>query len=95
MIELDGSTAISPGLEPSAATVLPGPNPEVTVSYLLKRPWLPGLPWSVTFQTEPPSSAVPAMVMVAHPRTIPLSVDDGQIVAHFPSSRDRVAVPGP
>ena len=52
MIDLDGVRSISPGLEPSAATILPGPNPEVTVSYVLKRPWLPGLPWSVVFRTD-------------------------------------------
>ena len=46
-IDADGVLSISPGLEPTAATVLPGPNPDVTVSYSLKRPWLPGLPWSV------------------------------------------------
>ena len=88
MIDLDGSRSISPGLEPSAATILPGPNPEVTVSYVLKRPWLPGLPWSVAFRTEPASSVVPPMVLVAHERAVPLSVDDGQIVARFPAGRD-------
>jgi hypothetical protein len=88
VIDLDGSRSISPGLEPSAATILPGPNPEVTVSYVLKRPWLPGFPWSVAFQTEPPSSVVPPMVLVAHQRAVPLSVDDGQIIAHFPAGCD-------
>jgi hypothetical protein len=92
VIELDGSRAISPGLEPSAATILPGPNPEVTVSYMLKRPWLPGLPWSVVFRTEPPGSAVPPMVLVAHHRAVPLSVDDGQILAHFPAGRDGAQI---
>jgi len=82
---LDGVRSISPGLEPTAATVLPGPNPEVTVSYVLKRPRFPGFPWSVTFQTDPPGTPVPAMVLVAHPRAVPLSVDDGQIVARFPA----------
>ncbi len=52
VIDLDGSRSISAGLEPSAATILPGPNPEVTVSYVLKRPWFPGLPWSVAFRTR-------------------------------------------
>ena len=95
VIDLDGSRSISPGLEPSAATILPGPNPEVTVSYVLKRPWLPGLPWSVAFRTEPPSSVVPPMVLVAHHRAVPLSVDDGQIVARFPAGRDGSPVPYP
>ena len=56
MINGDGVRSISPGLEPTAATILPGPNPEVTVSYVLKRPWFPGLPWWVTFRTEPRES---------------------------------------
>ena len=30
----DGVRSISPGLEPTAATILPGPNPEITVSYV-------------------------------------------------------------
>ena len=84
-----------PGLEPTAATVLPGPNPEVTVSYVLKRPWFPGFPWSVTFRTDPPGAPVPPMVLVAHPRAVPLSVDDGQIVAHFPAGRDGARLPDP
>jgi hypothetical protein len=93
IIDLDGVRSMSPGLEPSAATVLPGSHPEVTVSYVLKRPWLPIFPWSVSFRTEPPGAAVPAMVLVAHPRVVPLSVDDGQIVAHFPASRDGAQFP--
>jgi hypothetical protein len=91
--ELDGITSISPGLDPTASTTLPGPHPEVTVSYALKRPWLPLLPWSVTFRTEPPGTAVPPMVLVAHRRTVPLSVDDGQIVARFPAGRDGAVYP--
>jgi hypothetical protein len=93
LIDLDGVRSISPGLEPTAATVLPGPNPEVTVSYVLKRPWIPGLPWSVTFRTEPPGKPVPPLVLVAHPRAVPLSADDGQVVARFPSGRDGAAFP--
>jgi hypothetical protein len=93
VIDVDGACSISPGLEPSSATVLPGPNPEVTVSYVLKRPWLPGLPWSVTFRTEPHGSAVPPLVLVAHPRAVPVSVEDGQIVAHFPPGRDGAHFP--
>ena len=84
----DGVRSISPGLEPTAATILPGPNPEITVSYVLKKPWLPGLPWWVSFRTEPAGKLVPPMVLVAHPRAIPLSVDDGQIVARFAAGRD-------
>jgi hypothetical protein len=85
LADLDGVRSISPGLEPTAITILPGPNPELTISYALKRPRFPGFPWSVTFQTDPPRTPVPAMVLVAHPRAVPLSVDDGQIVARFPA----------
>jgi hypothetical protein len=87
-IDSDGILAISPGLEPTAATVLPGPNSDVTVSYALKRPWLPGWPWSVTFRTEPAGTFVPAMVVVAQQRRVPLSVEDGTIIARFPPGRD-------
>jgi hypothetical protein len=87
-IDASGVLSVSPGIEPTAATVLPGPNPDVTVSYALKRPWLPGLPWSVTFRTEPPGTAVPPMVLVAQQRRVPLSVEDGKIIARFPSGRD-------
>jgi hypothetical protein len=91
--ELDGITSVSPGLDPTASTTVPGPHPEVTVSYVLKRPWLPFVPWSVTFRTEPPGTAVPPMVLVAHPRTVPLSVEDGHIVARFPAGRDGACFP--
>jgi hypothetical protein len=87
-IDAGGTLSISPGLEPTAAIVLPGPTADVTVSYVLKRPWLPGLPWAVTFRTEPSERSVPAMVLVAQQRRVPLSVEDGTIVARFPSGRD-------
>jgi hypothetical protein len=96
LAESDGARISSPGEEPSAATILPGPRPEVTVSYTLKRPWLPGAPWSLTFRTEPADATTPPLVVVAHPRTVPLSVDDGQIIARLPAAGDgtRVSIPG-
>ena len=45
------------------------------------------------FEPTPPGSVVPPMVLVAHPRAVPLSVDDGQIVAHFPAGRDGAHFP--
>ena len=93
--EWDGVRVLSPGLEPSAATILPGPHPEVTVSYALKRPWLPGAPWSLTFRTEPAGATTPPLVVVAHPRVVPLSVDDGRIVARVPSAGDGIRIPIP
>jgi hypothetical protein len=88
VIDQDGVRALSPGLEPTAATTLPGPHPEVTVSYSLTRPWLPGLPWSLTFRTDPPGKVLPPMVVVSHPRAVPVSVDDGQIATRLPAVRD-------
>ena len=48
----------------------------------------------MSFRTDPPGTAVPPMVLVAHQRVVPLSVDDGQIVARFPSGSDGAALPG-
>src|SRR5262249_21589106 len=76
------------GAEPTCRTVLPGPHPEVIVAYTLRPPRFPGQRWSVTFRTEPPGSAIPPTALVVHPRTVPLSADDGEIVDQFPASRD-------
>ena len=85
----DGGPATSPGLEPSARTVVPGSNPEVIVSYRFRRSRLPRRRWSVTLQTEPPGASIPPTVLVTHPRTVPLSADDGEVVAQFPPSADK------
>jgi hypothetical protein len=85
---VEGERVVSPGLDASARTVVPGPHPEVTVSYAFRRSRIPGRPWSLTFRTEPAGKPIPPTALVAHPRTVPLSVDDGEIVAHFPSSQD-------
>ncbi len=85
---VEGTKVVSPGLEASARTVVPGPNPEVTVAYTLKRPSFPGRPWTVTFQTDPSGSPIPRMVLVAHARTVPLSAEDGTIVERFPACHD-------
>ena len=85
---VDGERFVSAGVEPTARTTLPGPNPEVTLSYRLKRPRFPGRPWRLTFRTDPAGSDVPATVLVDHPRAVPLTTDDGQIIERFPASRD-------
>jgi len=90
---VEGERVASPGAEPSARTVVPGPNPEITVAYALHRPTFPGRPWSLTFRTTPPGSAVPATVLVARPRAVPLSADDGEIVGRFPEARDGSTFP--
>ncbi|MBX6316372.1 MAG: hypothetical protein IRY99_26190, partial [Isosphaeraceae bacterium] len=48
---VEGQRVVSPGLEPTARTTVPGPNPEVIVSYALRPPRFPGRPWSITFRT--------------------------------------------
>ncbi|MDR3622275.1 MAG: fibronectin type III domain-containing protein [Paludisphaera borealis] len=93
--DLDGATCLSPGLEPSAETVVPGPHPEITVAYQLKRPWLPGRPWSVSMRTDPPGASVPPMVVVANARAVPLSAEDGDVVARLPAGRDGASHPIP
>lgn len=85
---IEHENVISPGLEPTARTILPGPHPEVTVSYSLRPPRFPGRPWMLTFRTEPAGSPIPPTALVAHPRTVPLTVDDGDVVDEFPASRD-------
>jgi hypothetical protein len=85
---IEHENVISPGLEPTARTILPGPHPEVTVSYNLRAPRFPGRPWMLTFRTEPAGSPIPPTALVAHPRTVPLTVDDGDVVDEFPASRD-------
>jgi hypothetical protein len=85
---VQGERVVSPGLDPSSRTVVPGPNPEVTVSYILRRPGFPGRAWSLTFRTDPVGSTIPPTALVAHPRTVPLSADDGEIVVRFPAATD-------
>src|SRR5208337_1075597 len=72
LAEIDGASLVSPGLEPSATTAVPGPHPQITVSYSLRRPWLPARPWVLTLRTEPSGAAVPRMVLVANERAVPL-----------------------
>ncbi len=91
-LELEGARYLSPGVEPSAATIVPGPHPEIAVSYTIHKPWVPGLPWSISFKSEPAGAAIPPMVLVAHPRAVPLGVDDGQVVATLPATRDGASL---
>ncbi|WZO96935.1 hypothetical protein EP7_003943 [Isosphaeraceae bacterium EP7] len=95
LMSSDGERLVSPGLEPTARTIVPGPNPEVTVSYTLRKGGFPGRPWSLLFRTDPAGSTIPPTAIVAHPRTIPLSVDDGEIVARLPATRDGASFPIP
>ena len=88
VIGYDGDQFLSPGLEPTAATTIPNPHPEISVAYTIHRPWIPGRPWTISLKFEPAGTVLPPMVLVAHPRTVPLAVDDGQIVAKLPSAKN-------
>jgi len=92
---VDGQPVTSPGTEPTARTVVVGPHPEVTVAYTFRRARLTGRARAVAFRTEPPGSAVPPTVLVTHPRTVPLSADDGTIAAGFPAAADGATFPLP
>ena len=91
----DGLPVTSPGLEPSARTVVPGPNQEVTVSYSFRKGRLTGRKWAVAFRTEPAGASIPPTVLVSHDRTVPLSADDGTILASFPAAQDGATFPLP
>ncbi len=54
----------------------------------LKRPWLPGAALERDLAHRAPGAAVPPMVLVANERAIPLSADDGEIIARA-SGRPR------
>jgi tetratricopeptide (TPR) repeat protein len=88
---IDGGLATSPGLDPTAHTQISGPLAEVTLSYSIRRPRLPGRPWTITYHTNPPDSPIPPTILVHNTRTVPLGVDDGEVIERFPASRDGVA----
>ncbi|MDB5351190.1 MAG: hypothetical protein JWN86_2437 [Planctomycetota bacterium] len=88
-----GREISSTGLEPTSRTIVPGPNSEVSVSYDVRPHGFFGRTWSVAFHTDPPGSAIPPTALVGHPRTVPLSVDDGEIIAQFPAAQDGETFP--
>jgi len=88
VLTVEGREIVSPGLDPSSRTIVPGPHSDVCVSYSLKAPSLFMKTWTVQFRTEPPGATIPPTVLVAHPRTVPLSAEDGETVAIFPAARD-------
>ncbi len=84
----DGRSVVSPGLEPTARTLVPGPTREVVVAYTLRRPPPWARSWAVQFRTDPPGAEIPPTAVVANLRAVPLSADDGQVVVRFPLARD-------
>jgi hypothetical protein len=88
VVEVEGRATVSEGREPTSRLVLAAPSPVVQVSYQIHRPRFPGRSWRVSFRTDPPGQEVPPTTLVAHPRTVPLSADDGEVIDHFPATRD-------
>ncbi|MGE3818172.1 MAG: hypothetical protein AB7I30_01940 [Isosphaeraceae bacterium] len=92
---LHDRTITSSGAEPTSKLVLAGPNQESTVTYTFRRKGWTRRRWSVLFRATPSGTRIPPTVLVTHPRAVPLSPDDGEIVARFPATREgaRMDVP--
>ena len=95
IVIVNAQPVTSPGSDPSARTVVPGPNPEVTLIYQFRKRRITGRAWTIHMLTEPAGSEIPPTVLVTHPRTVPLSADDGTIIASFPAARDGASFPFP
>lgn len=93
LASVDGHLLTSPGHDPSSRTVVPGPGPEVVVSYTFRHPRiLTNRHGSVEFHTDPPGADVPPTVLVVHARAVPQSTTDGETRARFPASIDGAVV---
>mgnify|MGYP000894281037 CR=1 FL=1 len=92
---VEGERVVSSGLDPTSRTIIAGPNPDRTLTYVLKKPLFPGRPWTITLFMDPPDQPVPATALVAQARTVPLSLDDGEIVARFPAGPGGRTLPIP
>lgn len=85
----EGRQMVSPGMEFGCRVQVSGQPSEVEVSYTLTPPSLLRRAWSIAFRTDPPGLPIPPLVVVAHPRTIPVSHDDGDVMARLPAGQDR------
>jgi tetratricopeptide (TPR) repeat protein len=85
---LQGSDWYSPGIDPTARVVVPAPDASLVVRYAMDLPRRARGRGSITFRTEPPGAAFGPTVLVAQPRLLPLSPDEGQVIARFPAARD-------
>ncbi len=92
---IDGRPIASPGREPSARTIVAGGSDDVSLAYHFRRGRLTGRKPAIVFQTEPAGGSIPPTVLVAHPRMVPLTVEDGEVVASFPSTQDGALFPLP
>ena len=90
--EVGGRRQISPGLHPTSRVEIAPTYQEVELRYQLRRGWLSG-GWKVVFHTTPAGSKVPPTALVSHPRAVPMTVDDGDIVDRFPAAHDGDAFP--
>ena len=88
LAEIDVASLVSPGLEPSATTAVPGPHPQITVSYSLKRPWLPARPWVLTLRDRAFWSGGPADGSRRQRTGRSSLAEDGEIVARLPAGQD-------
>ena len=84
----EGRQIVSPGVEPGCRVQVTGQPTEVEVSYTLMPPGLIRRAWTVAFRTDPPGLPIPPLVVIAHARTIPISVDDGHEVARLAAGQD-------
>ena len=85
LIDLDGSRSISPGVEPSAATILPGPQPGGHGLVRLEAAVASGVAVVGRLpDRRRPTRSSPPWSLVAHHRAVPLSVDDGADRRPFP-----------
>lgn len=88
VVNHEGRELVAPAIDQTAHAVYSGLSSEVELSYDLISPRMLGRTWTVRLRTEPPGSAIPPLVVVAHPRSVPFSVDDGEIIAHLPEAID-------
>jgi hypothetical protein len=86
--KIDGTMFYSPGADPTARAVVEAGSSALVVSYRLRKPRLPWQTWAVEFKTDPPASVIPPTILVGHERTVPLSMDEGKVVASIPRARD-------
>ena len=85
--ELGGETWTSAGRNPSAQCAVPQPGQEALVYYAVK-PGGVARPWTLTVRTEPAGATVGPLLLVAQPRILPLTPQDGLVIARFPQAHD-------
>jgi hypothetical protein len=82
----------SQGKDPTSRAVLATHSGSVLVKYHIKRRRFPKFGWYLEVETEPAGAEIPPLVVVSHPRTVPLSADDGVVIARLPALRGNTSV---